>query len=146
MEKRGARVRAIEEERARQICLTQPCDINNASFFPTATRQDPLFHAMTCVAGDSKYNYYPSPAPSISSSPEGAQAPMASHATPRVSSAAAPVSVPVQTGASGRAANGLHTPAASDDFRGKNLGGTDEVRSSIDDFTHPFLNSQGLPV
>ncbi|KAJ7257361.1 hypothetical protein C8J57DRAFT_550508 [Mycena rebaudengoi] len=52
--------------------------------------------------------------------------------TPRVSSVAAPVSVPVQAGAvvetlSGRTARGLHTPASSDDFRGKNLGGADEV-------------------
>ncbi|KAJ7239738.1 hypothetical protein C8J57DRAFT_1245853 [Mycena rebaudengoi] len=83
---------------------------------------------MTCVAGDSKYSYYPSPAPSVSSPPEAAQGPIASHATPRVSSAAAPISVPVQTGTVvqtplGRAANGLHTPAASDDFRRKNLGG-----------------------
>jgi hypothetical protein len=94
--------------------------VNNGSFFRTATRRYPLFQAMTCT---SKYRYYPSPPPSISSSPDGAQAPISSH-TSRVSSTAAPVSVPVQASAvvealSGRGASGLHTPAASNNFSGR---------------------------
>ncbi|KAJ7252284.1 hypothetical protein C8J57DRAFT_1238163 [Mycena rebaudengoi] len=61
---------------------------------------------------------------------EGLQPPISSHG-PRVSLAAAAVSVPsravVET-PSARPASGLHTPAASDDFNGKTPGSSDKVR------------------
>ncbi|KAJ7206702.1 hypothetical protein C8J57DRAFT_1258421 [Mycena rebaudengoi] len=86
---------------------------------------------MTCVAGDSKYSYYPSPAPLSPLLPRARRLqslPMLLESLRQL----LPVSVPVQAGAvvetlSGRTANGLHTPAALDDFSGKTLGGADEI-------------------